>query len=475
MTIKKKLFLSYGLLGSLTLAASVSCVAILHSIGIATRKIGVDCGEKMYQTALIDGSVSEADNLRRGIALRLLDNKPDQAEAFLHGYVKELNEIEGNLEILRKTGLNADERRLVEQMEDSRQKLLSTVSQYTLIMHSGDLHALMMYSLHELNPHLDAFKKSAAEFTLAERQLMAETTAEVGRQQAGAYWLMGSLLGFSVLVGAMLVVIILKLDGQLRRSVEALLSGSDEVLNAAGQVSEASQTLATAASQQAAMIEETSANTQEIRASAASNEKSAGAAQQYMHEVSHQRVGVEQALADCVAAMDAIGGSSKQIGKALELIESIAFQTNILALNASVEAARAGVAGAGFSVVADEVRSLAQRCAEASKSISALVGKSMEDSARGRACIQRVVGSNDQTTEVFVKVKVLIDQLGDNSKGQAGSVEQIASAMHSIEQATQSNAATAEENSAASYELTSQSQALRAVANALEEMVGVGR
>jgi methyl-accepting chemotaxis protein/methyl-accepting chemotaxis protein-1 (serine sensor receptor) len=472
MTIKKKLFLSYGLLGSLTLVAGASCILMLHRIGLATKKIGVDCGDKMYQTALIDGSVSEADNLRRGIALRLLDNKPDQAEAMLRSYVKQLNDIDGNLGVLRKIGLNAQEQSLVDQMNAPRLQLLGSVAQYTQIMRTGDAHALMMYSLHELNPRLDAFKKAAADFTLVERQLMADTNAEVQGQEASAYWLMGTLLALSLVVGVMLVFIILDLDRQLRRSVEELLSGSSEVLNAAGQVSEASQTLATAASQQAAMIEETSANTQEIRASATSNEKSADAAQRYMQEVQEQRTQVEQALTDCVTAMDAIGGSSKQIGKALELIESIAFQTNILALNASVEAARAGVAGAGFSVVADEVRSLAQRCAEASKSISALVGKSLDDSARGRSCIQRVVGSNDQTTEVFVKVKVLIDQLGSNSKGQAGSVDQIANAMHHIEQATQSNAAIAEENSAASYELTSQSEALRSVATTLEEMVG---
>jgi methyl-accepting chemotaxis protein/methyl-accepting chemotaxis protein-1 (serine sensor receptor) len=472
MTIKKKLFLSYGLLGSLTIAAGASCMLILHSIGLATHKIGVDCGDKMYQTALIDGSVSEADNLRRGIALRLLDNKPQDAENMLHGFLKQLDDIDRNLGILHKTGLNPAEQALVDQMATARQTILATLPQYTQIMRSGDAHALMMYSLHQMNPPLESFKKAASAFTLAERQLMADTTADIERQQSSAYWLMGSLLAVSAIVGIILVFIILNLDAQLRQSVEELLAGSGEVLNAAGQVSAASQTLATAASQQAAMIEETSANTQEIRASAASNQKSASAAQQFMSEVSTQRSNVEHALAESVSAMDAIGGSSKQIGKALELIESIAFQTNILALNASVEAARAGVAGAGFSVVADEVRSLAQRCAEASKSISALVGQSLDDSARGRASIQRVVGSNDQTTGVFLKVKVLIDQLGENSKGQSGSVDQIASAMNSIEQATQSNAATAEENSAASYELTSQSEALRAVANTLERMVG---
>jgi methyl-accepting chemotaxis protein/methyl-accepting chemotaxis protein-1 (serine sensor receptor) len=473
MTIKKKLFLTYGLLGALTVIAGVSCIFLLHRMGLATEKIGVDCGDKMYQTALIDGSAAEADNLRRGIAIRLIDKKPDQAETMLVAFVKQLGDIQKNLRALRAMGLDPGEAALVDEMNTTVQQITELLPRYTEVMRTGDAHALMMLSLHDMNPPLERFKKAAAEFTLYERKLMAATNADAQAQERSAFWLMGSLLALSAAVGVILVFIILGLDAQLAQSVQQLISGSNEVLAAAEMVSSGSHSLATGATEQAAMIEETSATSQEIRASASSCANNAVTARACMHELREQRDDVEKALGDCVEAMDAIGGSSKEISKAVSVIELIAFQTNILALNASIEAARAGAAGEGFAVVADEVRNLSKRSADASKTISSLVGKSLIDSTRGMSCVHKMVVSNNQTNSIVGRVSLLIDDFGNQSQSQAGSVDQISGAIQSIEQATQSTAAISEENAAASSQLTSQAQSLLMVAATLEKMVGV--
>jgi len=263
------------------------------------------------------------------------------------------------------------------------------------------------------------------------------------------------------------------LNTQLTRSSMDLSEGSDQVSSAATQVSASSQSLAKDTSEQAAMIEETSASAEEINSMAKRNAESARSATALVVEAVNSTEQTNRAVDDCVTAMDAIGESSSKIAKTLQVIDKIAFQTNILALNAAVEAARAGESGAGFAVVAEEVRNLAHRCSAASEEISALIEQSLGNSDSGRAKMATLVESGAKVNQVFASMKVLVEEISLSSEEQGRGIDQIGRAIQKMEQGTQKSAANAEESAAAAEQLTAQSQQLREVASDLGMMVGL--
>jgi hypothetical protein len=279
-------------------------------------------------------------------------------------------------------------------------------------------------------------------------------------------------LGVSTLLA---YLIMRQINQSLRSITDNLNDGSHQVLSAAEQVASASQNLAKECAEQAATIEETSAAAVEIDSMASRSSESAQKAADLVIEAVKGNEHVERSMQDCVEAMGAIGESSSQIAKTLQVITQIAFQTNILALNASVEAARAGEAGAGFSVVADEVRSLAQRCSAASDEISALVEKSLANSAAGRTKIASLADSGSNARDAFAKIKPLMDGIVAHSREQNQAIQQVVRSLHKMEQATQKSAATAEESAAGAEELNAQSQQLQHLAGDLGQIVnGVG-
>ncbi|SPE26072.1 Putative sensory transducer protein (fragment) [Candidatus Sulfopaludibacter sp. SbA3] len=220
-------------------------------------------------------------------------------------------------------------------------------------------------------------------------------------------------------------------------------------------------------------MEETSASGEEISSAAQKNTENSRSASDLVVQ-SQQMFNEANGLLDqTVAAMGEIKGSSDRIAKIIRVIDEIAFQTNILALNAAVEAARAGEAGMGFSVVADEVRNLAQRCAQAAKDTASLIEGSISSSRDGKVKVDLVAESIRKIIEVSIKVKSLVEGVNLGSAEQAKGIEQVAQALISMEQMTQTTAAAAEEGSAAAEELTAQSETLRGIAERLTTIIGV--
>ncbi len=281
---------------------------------------------------------------------------------------------------------------------------------------------------------------------------------------------------FAVLVGTALAFVITRMINRVLWSVSSeVRDGAGQVGQAATQVNLASQSLAQGTSEQAASLEETSASLEEITSMTSRNAESAATAKTLANVT---RTTAESGSSDMQAmtsAMAAIKTSSDAIAKIIKTIDEIAFQTNILALNAAVEAARAGEAGAGFAVVAEEVRALAQRCAQAARETTTSIEDSIQKAGHGVAISDKVATSLQQIVENARKVDELIAEIATASKEQTQGLNQIVTAVSQMDTVTQSLAAGAEESAASAQEMHGQALSLEHTISQLDALVGNAR
>lgn len=258
----------------------------------------------------------------------------------------------------------------------------------------------------------------------------------------------------------------------LNKAIESLGSlvgqinlSADQVSVGSSQVAGGSQALAAGAAEQASSIEALSQAVNKVAQQAEDNANRVRRGNKYVLQASE---GVEQSNAEMIRLSDAMQDMeevSEQITSIIGMIEDIAFQTNILSLNAAVEAARAGVAGKGFAVVADEVRNLATKSAEAAQKTSELIHRSRERVKAGKLIASDVAAVLETVKGRAGKVHVVIEEIEEASVEQTQAIADITQGIDQISSVVQTNAATAEESSASSEELSAQ-------AAQLKEMIG---
>ncbi len=258
---------------------------------------------------------------------------------------------------------------------------------------------------------------------------------------------------------------IVRVTSDLRQASKALESASL-------QVSSSSQELSSGASELASSMEEMTSSLEELQSIIESNTKSVSQSEHLMKETSVESRKVTERMAELKTQLFDIAGNSRKISKINKVIDDIAFQTNILALNAAVEAARAGDAGKGFAVVADQVKSLAQKSAEAAKETADLIEIALESVARGETLGQAVVEAQVVAVDKAQKVSVLLDEVNRASKEQLKGANQISQGVNEINSIVQTTAASSEENAAAGEELLGQAESLGGNVNQLEVIVG---
>lgn len=238
---------------------------------------------------------------------------------------------------------------------------------------------------------------------------------------------------------------------------------ADQVSSGTEQLSSGAQFLSQGATEQASSLEELSATISEIHDKINKNAENAQHANDISMEAYHEVFEGNNKMKEMIAAMDEIAMSSSEIGKIIKAIEDIAFQTNILALNAAVEAARAGEAGKGFSVVADEVRNLAQKSSESAKNTTILIENSINAVKNGTIIANETAESLEVIVEKVSSSVKLINQITEASAAQASSVEQINTGIEQVSAVVQINSATSQESAAASEELASQANILKSM------------
>jgi methyl-accepting chemotaxis protein len=258
----------------------------------------------------------------------------------------------------------------------------------------------------------------------------------------------------------------------LTLAIQRLLSASAENNSSAQKIESSSIDLADGASRQAAALEESSASIEEINSMTTQNathaEEAKGLAAETRKSV-EQCSGRARELSD---AMNAIDTSSKGIAKILHTIDEIAFQTNILALNAAVEAARAGEAGAGFAVVAEEVRSLAKRSADAARETATRIDDSIRSSNDGIHISTLFAKDLEVIADRIRSMDDLVIEIANASREQAEGLKQINIAVSQMDQVTQNNASVADNAAVIARNFAENSRELLHLVEQIEALIG---
>ena len=252
-----------------------------------------------------------------------------------------------------------------------------------------------------------------------------------------------------------------KINRGLSELLLQISQSADNVAAGSEQVSSGSQNLAQGTTEQAASVEELTGMMSEISDQAYRNSRDAQEASEKAQMVKENATESSRSMQEMVKAMAEISGKSDEIRKIVKTIEDFSFQTNILALNAAVEAARAGDRGKGFSVVANEVRSLANQSSAASKSTAALIQSSLQAVENGRKIANETDNALAEVVSGIDNVSELLFHITDATSKQFDANRQVTENINLISEVVQTNSATAEECAAASEELASQAQLLK--------------
>jgi len=249
----------------------------------------------------------------------------------------------------------------------------------------------------------------------------------------------------------------------LRQALQQVRGVVDNITTASSEIASGNADLSARTEQTASNLEETASAMEELTSTVRHSADSAAQANQLATSATQVAVRGGEVVNQVVSTMTAIHASSRRIGDIIGTIDGIAFQTNILALNAAVEAARAGEQGRGFAVVAGEVRTLAQRSAEAAREIKALIGASVDHVEAGARLVEEAGGT---MTEIVTSVQRVTDIVGEISTAateQSQGIGQVNVAVADLDKMTQQNAALVEESTAAAESLKDQAARLSGV------------
>ncbi|ORM65574.1 methyl-accepting chemotaxis protein [Pantoea rwandensis] len=248
---------------------------------------------------------------------------------------------------------------------------------------------------------------------------------------------------------------------ELANTVRTVRDGSDAIYTGASEIAMGNNDLSSRTEQQAASLEETAASMEQLTATVKQNAENARQASQLALTASETAQHGGKVVDGVVTTMKEITGSSKKIADIISVIDGIAFQTNILALNAAVEAARAGEQGRGFAVVAGEVRSLAQRSAQAAKEIKGLIEDSVSRVNTGSVLVESAGETMTNIVNAVTRVTDIMGEIASASDEQSRGIDQVGLAVNEMDRVTQQNAALVEESATAAAALEDQASRLK--------------
>ncbi len=418
---------------------------------------------------------------------------------------------------LKTLPLSETETALMQKIATLRQAVLDTAGEVTKLKLAGDLDGARAAATQKFEPAVAPYLAALGEFVKLQEDASAAARAQIASDRSftvkiaaivAVLMITGMLVGTTLLVRSIRTPLLDAVDlagciadgdlgskqlttrgdefGALQR---ALLAMNDSLARTVGQVRLAADSIQTASTEIATgnidlsqRTEQTASNLQrtasamgQLTDTVTQSAASARTANQLASSAADVANRGGTVVAQVVSTMDEINAASKRIADIIGTIDGIAFQTNILALNAAVEAARAGEQGRGFAVVAGEVRSLAQRSAEAAREIKRLIGASVERVENGA---RLVADAGSTMTEIVSSVQRVSDIIGDISAAaaeQSTGIAQVNGAVGQLDQMTQQNAALVEESAAAAESLREQSRQLAGVVAGFRLDAGAAR
>ncbi|MFY3135488.1 methyl-accepting chemotaxis protein [Achromobacter xylosoxidans] len=499
LSIGTRLTLGFGTVLALLLALTGLSQYELTHIGGINRAITEQTWAKANAINIID--VTTRANARANLEL-IVNTDPRTAETLFARIDTNRKTIDQALETLRPLFRSEDERQQLRVLEDVRGRYVKSFQGVGALLKSGERETARQRLLEETLPLLDSLQDRVIEISRIQSDEMVNASAASQKVIDNAGTMNLILSGVAIVLGGLFAWRVAKsitaplaqavsvaetvargdlgqpinantrdetgrllralhdMQDKLAGAVRTIRAGSETISSAAGQIAAGNTDLSSRTEEQAASLEETAASMEELASTVKQNADNARQANQLAASASEvaQRGGA--VVSAVVSTMGDISASSRKISEIVSVIDGIAFQTNILALNAAVEAARAGEQGKGFAVVAGEVRSLAQRSAQAAREVKALIEASVSKVAEGASQAENA-GTTMQ--EVVASVKRVTDIMGEiaaASQEQASGIEQVNRAVSQMDEVTQQNAALVEEAAAAAGSMQDQAHAL---------------
>ena len=470
MTIGKKISVLYALPAVLALAVGGVSVVNLRLMHGAIGKLAKDSLPGTYSIGRLSGI---AKDIRGGIRGHITSPKQadkEKADADLEALKQTLRT---EIKEYEKSISSTQDAELFASVSGKFDALLWTAEGIRPLSLAGKTEDALQKFRAETMPAYQHVQKAIEEvYAFKQRDGNGNAAAAESSARTGERILWG-LFAFSAVFCSWLGwYIVNDIRRILHPSIHELAAASSELDLATQHIASSSDSLAQGATEQAASLEETSAASLEIRSMTQQNLKKSEDAARLMSETAQAAANASEELEQAMVFMKEMDASTGKVAKIIQVIDDIAFQTNILALNAAVEAARAGEAGMGFAVVADEVRNLAQRSAQAARDTAELIRNSIGKSQHGSEQIERIFGAVRKMSGSADLVKAMVNEVHGASAEQAHGIDQISIAISQMDQVTQKTAANAEETASVGHQLGSHAKALRATVESLRLMAG---
>lgn len=499
LSIGARLSLGFGAVLALLLALAGLSHYELSRIGGINRTITQETWVKANAISVVD--VTTRANARANLEL-LVNADPAAAERLFQQIDANRKRIDEALATMRPLMTTADTAARLRTLEEARGRYVKSFQSVGATLKSGDREGARQRMLQETLPILDSLqdhiialsRQQAAEMdeagtasqaviqeaerlnaalsalALAVGALLAwrvsrSITRPLARAVKAAETVAGGDLSQRIEAGSTdetgrLLHALQDMQEKLAGAVRAIRHGAETISSASGQIAAGNGDLSSRTEEQAASLEETAASMEELASTVKQNADNARQANQLAASASEIALRGGAAVTAVVGTMQDISASSNKISDIVSVIDGIAFQTNILALNAAVEAARAGEQGKGFAVVAGEVRSLAQRSAQAAREVKALIEDSVGKVGAGA---RQAEGAGATMREIVTAVQHVTDIMGEiaaASHEQASGIDQVNRAVAQMDEVTQQNAALVEEAAAAAGSMQDQAQEL---------------
>jgi methyl-accepting chemotaxis protein len=484
--------------------AAIAGVLVVMATVQVTRTSGLialaDNTARAQESKLQDASAWQAltaSNVTRVVA-SVISSDPAVESTFkpeIDATTAKISEIQKRIE---SDATQADEKAALAKINDSRKAYIDARTAARKLKADGDLEGAKAALASKVQPAVAAYLGSQQAYVKLQQEYSESVRAQAAKERMRTVWLSIGIMGLVVLAMAGGTVLLVRsicrpmnelsraahriADGEL--DVEVDTSRDDEIgevqqslaamRNAfrgiVGQVRTAAESIQVASAevasgntdlshrteQAAASLQQTASSMEQLTGNVRQSADAASQANQLASSASAVAQRGGQVVSQVVSTMDEINHSSKRIADIIGTIDGIAFQTNILALNAAVEAARAGEQGRGFAVVAGEVRSLAQRSADAAREIKGLITASVERVDTGARLVQDAGATMNEIVASVQRVTDIIGEITAAASEQSSGIAQVNGAVSTLDQMTQQNAALVEESAAAAESLRDQ-------------------